>query len=237
MRTRKVIPLVSGVIVLLISFGLMASGGALVWADTTIKDSEGFYTTKTIQLERDCWWLEAINNHCYDLISAIIIPVTGIDLRVAGLWDWSNLATIKVEGKNNNRSKEIFIGVAEESDVKTYLGAVMYDEITQFSIYPYSVEYINYAGTSESEVASPASQTFWTASAYGRGTQTLEWEPEKGNYVFVVMNADGSEGADVSTKLGAKVPLILGAGVGLPIGGIIVLIIGSRMVYFAMRRS
>lgn len=237
MRAKKVKPMVFGVIVLLISFGLTASGGALVWADTAIKDSEGFYTSKTVQLERDCWWLEIANNHCYDLISAIIIPAANIDLRVAGLWDWGNLATLKVEGKSNDPSKQIFIGIAEESDVKTYLGAVLYDEITQFSIYPSSVEYRNHAGDSDSTLAAPTSKTFWIASAHGSGTQTLEWEQETGNYVLVLMNADGSEGADVSTKVGAKVPLIPGVGAGLLVGGIVVLIIDSRMVYFVVRRS
>ncbi len=236
MRPRKVILLVFGVIVLLMSFGLAASGGALVWADTTAKDSEGFYTTQMFGIERDCWWLEAINNHCYDLISAIIAPAADIDIRVAGLWDWGNLATFRIDGRSSTPGKQIFIGIAEESDVKKYLGGVLYDELTQFSIYPYSVDYINHAGDTDMGIAPPTLKTFWTASAYGSGTQTLEWEREAGSYMLVMMNADGSEGADLSIKVGASVPPILGVGVGLIIGSIIVLIAGGRMVYFAARR-
>jgi hypothetical protein len=235
-RSKKAIFLVVGTIALLMSFGLTAGGWALVWTDTTIKDSEGYYTTKMFGIERDCWWLEAINNHCYDLISAIIAPAADIDIRVAGLWDWGNLATFKIEGRSSTPGKQIFIGIAEESDVRKYLDGVLYDELTQFSIYPYSMDYINHAGDTDIGIAAPTSKTFWTASTYGSGTQTLEWEREAGNYVLVMMNADGSEGADLSIKVGASVPPILGVGVGLIVGGIIVLIAGGRMVYFAARR-
>ena len=220
MSGGKIVLLVFGVIVLLISFGLMAGGGALIWADNTIKDSEGFYTTKTVQLERDSY--------------AIVTPAADIDLRAAWLWDWGNLATFKIEGSNNDPSKQIFIGVAEESDIQAYLSGVEYEEITQFRIRPYRVDYRNHPGTSEP--TTPTSQTFWTASTHGTGTQTLEWELETGSYSLVLMNADGSAGVDLSTVLGAKIPLIFRVGVGLLIGGIVVLIVGGFMVYLAVRR-
>ena len=221
MSAGKIVLLVFGVIILLVSFGLMASGGALIWADNTLKDSEGFYTTETVQLERDSY--------------AIVTPSADIDLRTAWLWDWDDLATFKIEGSNNDSAKQIFIGVAEESDVKAYLSGVEYDEITQFDIYPYRVDYRNHTGTSEPAV--PTSETFWTASTHGAGTQTLEWELETGNYVLVLMNTDGSAGVDLRTVVGAKVPLIFGLSLGFVIGGIVVLVIGGLMVYFAVRKS
>jgi len=221
MSAGKIVLLVFGIIVLLVSFCLMVGGGALIWADITIKDSEGFYTTETVQLERDSY--------------AIVTPSADIDLETAWLWDWGNLATFKVEGSNNDPTKQIFMGVAEESDVQAYLSGVEYDEITQFRIHPYRVDYRNHPGTSEP--TAPTSQTFWTASVHGAGTQTLEWELETGNYVLVLMNTDGSAGVDLSTVVGAKVPPIFGVGVGLLAGGVVVLIIGSLMVYFAVRRS
>ena len=221
MSAGKIVLLVFGVIILLVSFGLMAGGGALIWADNTLKDSEGFYTTETVQLERDSY--------------AIVTPSADIDLRAAWLWDWDDLATFKIKGSNNDSAKQIFIGVAEESDVKAYLSGVEYDEITQFDIYPYRVDYRNHTGTSEPAV--PTSETFWTALTHGAGTQTLEWELETGNYVLVLMNTDGSAGVDLSTVVGAKVPMLFGVGVGLLAGGVVALIIGSLMVYFSVRRS
>lgn len=220
MSAGKIVLLVFGIIVLLVAVGLLLAGGALVWVDKALKDSEGFITTETIQLERDS---HAITTHPAD-----------IDLEARWPWGRSNLATIKVEGSNNDLSKQIFIGIAEESDVEDYLSGVEYDEITEFRIHPYRVDYRNHPGSSVP--TAPTSQTFWRVSAYGAGTQTLEWELETGTWVLVLMNADGSAGVDLSGSVGVKVPWIFRLGIGLLIGGIVALIIGIVMVYFAARR-
>lgn len=220
MSAGKIVLLVFGTIVLLVAVGLLLAGGTLVWVDKALKDSEGFITTDTIELERGSY--------------AIVTHPADIDIEERWLWDRSDLATIKVEALNNNLSKQIFIGIAEKSDVQDYLNDVEYDEITEFRIHPYSVDYRNYPGSSAP--ADPASQTFWRVLAYGAGTQTLEWELERGTWVLVLMNTDGSAGVDLSGSVGVKVPWISGLGIGLLIGGIVALIIGIIMIYFAVRR-
>ncbi len=221
MSAGKIVLLVFGVIILLVSLVFMAGGGTLIWADNTIKDNEGFYTTKTVQFDRDSY--------------AIVTPSADIDLKAAWVLDWGNLVTFKVEGSNNDPSKQIFLGVAEELAVKDYLSGVDYDELSQFSIYPYRVNYSNHPGASKP--AAPTSQTFWTVSAHGASTQTLNWDLETGNHVLVLMNSDGSSDIDLSIVVGPKVPRILGIGVGLLVGGIVVLLIGGTMIYLAVRRS
>ena len=42
MSAGKIILLIFGIILLLISFGLIAGGGTLLWADAKYVDSEGF---------------------------------------------------------------------------------------------------------------------------------------------------------------------------------------------------
>ncbi|MCK4697690.1 MAG: DUF4389 domain-containing protein, partial [Dehalococcoidia bacterium] len=130
-------------------------------------------------------------------------------------------------------SKGIFIGVAEESDWKAYLSDVEYDEITDFSLDPFDVDYINHPGSSVP--AAPTSQTFWTAEMSGTGTQTLEWQLETGTYSVVLMNQDGSSGVDLDMAVGAKVPLIFGVGVGMVVMGIVALVVGILMIIFAIR--
>ena len=83
----------------------------------------------------------------------------------------------------------------------------------------------------------PTSETFWTASSYGTGTQTMAWETEAGHHSIVLMNDDGSAGVDLSIIYKVKIPLIFGLSVGLLVGGIVVLIGGGFMVYIAVRRS
>jgi uncharacterized membrane protein len=224
MSAGKVILLVFGIIGLLISIGLLAGGGTLLWADNTIKDSDGFYTTETIQIEKD--------SH------AIVTGPADIDIDTGWDWGWGwdlgDLVTLKVEGSNNNPSNQIFIGVATESDLDAYLGSVEYDEMTNLHIYPYSVDYINHPGNIVP--GAPISQTFWTESTYGTGTQILEWELEPGSHSLVLMNDDGSAGIDMDIVFGAKVPLLFGIAVGLLVGGTAALSISISMIYFAARR-
>lgn len=224
MSAGKIILLIFGIIGLLISIGLLVGGGTLLWVDSTIKDSEGFYTTKTIEIVKD--------SH------AIVTGPANIDVETGSDWGWGwdlgDLVTFKVEGSNNDLSKQIFIGVAKESDIDAYLEGVNHDEVTDLNIYPYSVDYRHYSGTTLP--GSPTSQTFWAESIYGVGTHTLEWELEPGSYSLVLMNEDGSSGIDMDIVLGAKVPLLLGIGIGLLVGGIVALSVSVIMIYLAARR-
>jgi hypothetical protein len=193
-------------------------GGVIFWVDNTIKNSEGFYSTETIQIEKDSY--------------AIVTEPADIDIKVG--WDLGNLATFIVESSSNDPSNQLFIGRASESDLDTYLSGVEYDEIQQFHIYPFSIDYQNHPGSIAP--GAPISQTFWKSSTSGTGTQSLEWELEPGSHSLVIMNSDGSAGVDISLELGVKVPWLLGAGIGFLAGGVIVLVIGSMMVIFAVRR-
>ena len=221
MSAGKVVLLVFGIIVLLVSVGLVFGGGALLWVNSALTDDEGFYTTRFVRLDRDSY--------------AIVTEPADIDLGAAWIWDWSNLVTFKVEGYSDDPSKQIFVGIAEESDLDAYLHNVEHDEIAEFSVHPYEIDYRYHPGSSSP--ASPASQTFWSVSAHGSGTQSLEWSLETGTYSLLLMNDDGSAGLDLRVSVGAKVPLVFGTGLGLLIGGVVGLIIGFFMVFLAVRRT
>ncbi len=226
MSAGKIVLLVFGIIVVLISFGLLAGGGALIWVDATHVDDEGFIKSDTINIKRDT--------------HAVITGPIDIDEEALRVVNWMGIITdFEIEGRSNDSSKGIFIGVADESDVEAYLSNVTYDEMTFIDFgWQLSIDEVTYTRHSGSSTPpAPTSETFWTASAYGAGTQTMVWETEAGRHSIVLMNADGSAGVDLSTVLGAKIPLIFRVGVGLLVGGIVVLIIGGFMVYFAVRRS
>jgi len=232
MKAGKVVLLVFGIIVLLVSLIPLLAGGGLMWAEKALKDSEGFYTTPAIQLEKNSY--------------AIVTGPANIDLRgdrdwlwktriFGARWDPSDFLTLKIEGSSNDASKQIFIGMAKVRDLETYLKDVEYDEVSDFKIRGARLDYTNHPGTLE--LQAPTTQTFWTASAHGAGTQTLEWGIEPGSYSFVLMNDDGSRDLNLSTLVGVKVPPILwGVSVGLLVGGIVVLVIAALMIYLAVRR-
>ncbi len=225
MRTGKIILLVFGVIVVLTSIAVAFGGGALIWANNTHVDSEGFINSSTIDIERDT--------------HAVITGPIDIDeealrvLRIMGL-----ITDFEIEGRSNDSSKQIFIGVADESDVETYLSNVSYDEMTFSDVSWLSIDRVTYTRhPGSSTPIAPASQTFWTASVHGAGSQTMAWETEVGSHSIVLMNDDGSSGVDLSVVYKVKIPSIFGLGVGFLVGGIVVLIGGGFMVYLAVRRS
>ena len=225
----RILILIFGSIILLVGIALLVSGGALLVVNTGLTDSEGFITTNSYGLERDSY--------------AIVSQPINIDIgEIAGEWGvWrpspGDFVTIRLTALSNDPSKNVFIGIAPEEDVQSYLFDVYHHEVTRFSISPsrdLTVEYTTHPG--ESVTSDPASQTFWTVSQHGTGKQTLDWAPEAGNYWVVLMNEDGSAGVDSTITLGAKIPLLLTIGLALFGGGAIALIIGGIMIYFGVRR-
>ena len=226
MSAGKIILLVFGIIVILISFGLLAGGGALIWVDATHVDDEEFINSDTINIERDT--------------RAVITGPIDIDEEALRVLNWMGIITdFEIEGRSNDSSKGIFIGVADESDVEAYLSNVAYDEMTFIDFgWQLSIDDINYTKHPGNSIpVAPTSETFWTVSSHGTGTQTMAWETEAGRHSIVLMNDDGSAGVDLSVIYKVKIPSLFGLSVGLLVGGIVVLIGGCFMVYFAVRRS
>lgn len=217
MRAGKVILLIFGLLGIVASTGFLFGGGGIFLADATIKDNAGYYSTKTIQVERGSYAV-----------------VTGpADIHLDNGWDWGDLASFKATGSSSETSGDIFIGVAETDDVEDYLSGVDYDEVTDFSMFPANVSYRNHAGTAVPD--SPTAQSFWVAAVHGSGTQTLEWDMESGRYSLVLMNSDGSKGVDLEVVLGMKVPWLTGIGFGIIFMGVLGLIISGIMIFFAVR--
>ena len=229
MSGGRILLLIFGILLLLGAVPFIIGGGILLWVDISLADGEGYISTKAYQVESDSY--------------AIVTEPARVDLDEEWIWGWGwfrgwdlgDLVTVKIEG-TNNKPQGVFIGVAEaeESAWQVYISDVEYDEIIQFSLSPYEVDYQNHPGSSEPEA--PAHQTFWKDKAFGIGTQELEWELETGIYSMVLMNQDGSRGVDVDISLGVKIPLIFGFGIGLLIGGVVALITGLLVIIFSLRR-
>jgi hypothetical protein len=225
MSAGRIILLIFGLLFLLVSLPLLIGGGSILVVNAFLPDDDGFFTSKDYRLDRDSY--------------AIVTESAEIEFDEGwdGGWGWyrdlGDFVTLKIEGENNDSSKGIFIGIAEESDWEAYLNDVDYDEITDISFDPFRVEYKNHAGNSSPEA--PTSQTFWVEEAYGTGRQVLVWEPETGTYSVILMNEDGSRSVDVDVAVGARLPWLFGVGVGLVLGGVTVLIIGILMVIFSLR--
>jgi hypothetical protein len=225
MSTGKIILLVCGVIALLASFSLIAGGSTLIWADIKHVDNEGFLASDTLRIERDS--------------NAVVIgPIELDEVAVNVLKTMGMVTTFKFESENNDASKQIFMGVADQTDLDSYLDNVPYDELTGY-VFRWNldfdeVRYTSYSGTALP--SNPTSESMWTVSTVGTGSEVLEWQTEAGNNSVVIMNGDGSEGIDVDLIVKAKVPSPLGWGLGLLTGGIVFLVIGGLMVFQSVRQ-
>jgi hypothetical protein len=232
----SILAVLFGGLLILVSLGLLVGGGAVIWVQSTFSDSEGFLMSREVILQSDSY--------------AMVIQEVNINIDVdvpADMWapKPSDFVTIKLVGGSNDPSKELFIGIARDTDASEYLNSVEYDRVLFDPSWDarapgprggirFSVSSSTHPGVAPSQA--PTSLWFWEASATGLGPQTIIWEPETGSFWVVVMNADGSEDVDVRMKLGAKVPILRIIGGGLLAGGFIILGVGGLIVYYGAFR-
>jgi hypothetical protein len=172
-------------------------GGALLAVHSSKRDAHGFYATGQTQLRTPTHALVA------DRLDAN---------GPSWLLRESRLGTIRVQA-TGSASRPVFVGVAKTSQIDAYLRGVAQDELTDFEIDPFSVDYERHPGSATP--ATPDSQAFWASKASGSGRQTLTWPVEKGNWGVVIMNADGSAGVRTGVSIGAKTGFLLWAGAAL----------------------
>ena len=109
-----------------------------------------------------------------------------------------------------------------------YLDGVAQAQIEDVEVDPFRVEYQFRDGADQADP--PTEQDFWVAQ--GTDGEPLVWDLESGDWVVVVMNADGSAGVSVDAAVAAKVDWLLPLGIGLLIGGFVFLVGGALLVVF-----
>lgn len=219
MKPAQVIRLVIGSLFALVGFGLVAGGGILGLALGTQRDDDGYFTTSNQRFTTDS----------YALTSAKVdLGDPGPD----GFGDWAN-AVVRVRAD----SSEVFVGIARDTDVESYLTGVPHDDIHRSSFDSSSrTTYLRQNLDGTSTPAPPATQTFWAAQATGPGTQSITWNVEGGSWVLVVMNADATPHIISDVQLGGKVDHLLPIAIGLGIGGLVLLAVGAVLIVLGVAR-
>ncbi len=226
MSAGKITLLVFGIIFLLISIALIAGGGTLLWVNSRYVDTGGYLTSDTLHIERDSY-------------AVVAGPIELDETAVRVLRSIGVITVFEFQGENNDPSKQIFMGVADEAELENYLDNVDYDEIDNIGfgwrLDFDRITYTNHPGDDEPSL--PTSESIWAASAAGTTGETLVWETRAGSYSIVVMNDDGSRDVDLDVIFKAKIPAIFGFGVGLLVAGIVLLAVASLMIFLAVRRK
>ena len=203
--------IVVGVVLAVLSFGVLAVGGVSLWADDQ-KDSGGFITTDAHEFRTTS--------------SALVTENMDLDLEGAG-WlvqgDDFGKVKLSVDGAG---SEPVFVGIAPTRDVERYLDGVAHSTVTDVEYGPFSASYDDVGG--DRQPMPPANADIWDASASGTGVQNLKWNATDGDWSIVVMNADGSPGVETDIAAGARVPWLdelgwsaVGGGLLLLTGGVV----------------
>jgi hypothetical protein len=193
----RVVLVILGCITALVSLGLIAGGCGAAAVDQTQRDDDGFLMSPTEDFATATY---AIASEKAD------IDVAGAE-RALDVF----LGTVRIRSESD---RPLFVGIASASDVTRYLSDVEHAVVTDFERRPV---YVPREGGAPSSL--PGGQTFWVESNTGSGEQTLDWEPESGDWRAVVMNADGSRGVAAELSIGAELDPLLWIGIGLLAAG------------------
>ena len=119
----RVLALVFGGFMLLIAFGLLMGGGAILWTQTAIVDQNGYMSTKPAHLS----------------VASFAIVQSGIDVHMDGSWmmnpSYRDIVSVKITATSNN-GKPIFIGIASQQYAQNYLNNVNIDKLISYEWVP-----------------------------------------------------------------------------------------------------
>jgi hypothetical protein len=213
----RILALVFGVLLLIPGLGLALGGGVLLWADLGDR-TDGFVFSAN----------DGFSTDGFALTSERIDLATGADwLPVSAA-----LGKARAEVTATDPSTELFVGVAPAAEGSAYLGDVARSVIQDLGTTSNDERFVPGAPPA----GAPGDQNFWVAQTSGPGTQQLDWTPTQGDFVFVVMNADGSAGVSMDARIGATVPALGGLAWGVLGSGLFLLVIGGLLLVLAIRR-
>ena len=210
----RVVSLVVGCLLGLVSLGLLAGGGAATWATTTQRDSAGYLTTDTHDIVTSTY---AVTSEDIDFVDWTG-PITPADV----------LGDVRVRATAIDPKQSVFIGVGPKASVDRYLAGARHKVVTSW--WPFHTD--NRLSIGAARPGAPTQAPIWSAQVSGRDTQTLTWRPHSGNWVVVVMNADGKPGIAVTADVGLTAPDLKWVAVGLFIAG--GLLLGAAVLFVAL---
>ncbi|MEU4290404.1 hypothetical protein AB0E63_19450 [Kribbella sp. NPDC026596] len=140
---------------------------------------------------------------------------------------------LHVEARSSD-GKPIFVGVARDFDVASYLKGFAHTSLVQVQ-YPIALTTQEKKGAA-GPLTAPATLDWWVAKANGTGSQSIAWPISDGPYDVVVMSADGKTAPDVQVDLGIEIPHAFLTALGVFVAGLLLVAIGILLLLFRRRR-
>ena len=206
----RIIARVFGVVLLLPGLGLLGGGGLLLWLELGNR-TDGYVFSET----------DSFSTEGYALASERIDLATGADwLPISAALGTARAEVTSLVGE------DVFVGIAPADEGAAYLDGVAHSVIDDLGTTANDEQFID----GGPPPGLPGDQGFWAAQASGSGTQRLDWEPDQGDWLFVVMNADGSAGVAIDTRVGATFPALAGLAWGLLGAGLLLTIVAVLLL-------
>jgi hypothetical protein len=214
----RIICVVIGSVLALISLGLFTGGATLLWADQTQRQ-DGYLTSAAT----------TYSTHGYALASE------SVGLHADG-WDWlgSLVGKVRIQVTAPGSSRPVFLGIAPTAAATRYLTGVPYTTVTSVGSDTSAIR--THLGTARPATA-PQSARIWTAQVSGTGPQTLTWTARSGDWRIVVMNRDATPGLTVRADAGATIPALPWIAAGLLAGGVLFAAGGVLLIVLPIRRA
>jgi Domain of unknown function (DUF4389) len=210
----RIVAIVVGSILALISLGLLAGGIGGIVVDQTQRNSDGFLMSPSQEFDTGTY---ALVSETLDVGAEV--PQWLIDKLIG---------TVRIETESE---QSVFVGIAAESDADTYLKGVRRAVVTDVGSDPdYSIR------RGGAPASPPGRESFWVASTTGTGERVLDWDVEDGDWVIVAMNADGSAGVTVELRIGAEVDPLIWIALGVLLTGVLVGLGAAALIYLGSRR-
>lgn len=225
----KIMAVIFGLIFMLMGIGLFFGGAAVVAVTEIFTDDDNYFMSPVFQLKDD---------------SAVAFVLEDIEIEVgeesSPEWvqpDYGDFVRIKiqVEGPPNDG---YFVGIAEATEVQSYLSEVPYAVIKDVNFdHGPAIEPDLVNPLSNKTLASTPPEESVNWDAFGNDGMPLIWEPKEGDWMIVIMKADGTAGMDASIRAGAEVPFLQGLGIALLVFGILFIVLAIVLFALAARRS
>ncbi|MET3806841.1 hypothetical protein ABIB25_003861 [Nakamurella sp. UYEF19] len=219
MKSGRIIALVVGCLLLLPGIGTLLGGGGLALGYAFGRNDDGYFSLTVNDLHSPTAAITARS------------PAVTNDLGTP-VWLTDELRTdVRLRVASTDPAQKIFVGIGPAAQVDTYLRGITHDDVTSLTGGGRPV-YRTTAGTGEATV--PSEQTFWATKATGTGSQGLDFTATGGQWVMVLMNADGTPGITSDAAFQVKAPfllplalILLGFGLLVTGGAIALIVVGA----------
>lgn len=205
----RVVTLIFGSVLAVLSLGLLGGGGTLLWAGQALRH-DGFVTTGT----------STYSTSGYALASDRVSMHLG--LLLTGL-----VGDVRVRVTAVSPGRPVFVAIGPADRVAAYLSGTPYATVTgagHLAVHD-----------GASRPVPPLTARIWAAQATGAGPQVLRWTAQDGDWTVVAMNQDGSAGVTVRADAGVSAPGLLRLTLKLIVGGVILGALSAALIWVPVR--